>query len=81
MEASGYVYHCSAGETFDSVALNEYHSEKYAAELMSMNPEYCRVTTFTGKEVLFLPVIVIPEIQNGAGNSAIPTTAPWKEDV
>jgi len=79
MEASGYVYHCAAGETFDSVALNEYRNEKYAAELMSMNPEYCRVTTFTGKEVLILPVIVIPEIQSGTVNSSIPTTAPWRE--
>ena len=35
MEYSGYVWPCSAGETFDEIALMVYGNEKYAAELMS----------------------------------------------
>ena len=40
VELSGYVYRCSAGETFDMVALNIYDHEKYAADLMNANPGY-----------------------------------------
>ena len=80
MEASGYYYHCVAGESFDSVALAYYGNEKYSAELLSMNPEHCRVTTFTGNEVLILPVIEVPENELGAdADYELPTKAPWKE--
>ena len=80
MEDSGYRYICAAGESFDSVALVKYQDEKYAADLMCMNPELDRVQTFTGGEVLILPVVEVPEnaLENGA-DSALPTTAPWKE--
>jgi len=80
MEENGYVYFCSAGETFDSVALKYYGNEKYAAELLSMNPELCRVTTFKGDEVLILPEIDMPENELGPdADYELPTTAPWKE--
>ena len=80
MEDSGYIHYCSAGETFDSVALAEYGSEKYAADLMCMNPEYCRVTTFCGDEVLIIPVVDVPENELGdAPDFNLPSIAPWKE--
>lgn len=38
MELSDYIYTCSAGETFDSVARNVYGDENYAPELLCSNP-------------------------------------------
>ena len=77
VELSGYVYRCSAGETFDKVALNIYDHEKYAADLMNANPGYVRRAVFRGDEVLSLPVVEIPENENE--NEYTPSTAPWKE--
>lgn len=76
-ELSGYVYRCSAGETFDKVALNIYDHEKYAADLMNANPEYVHLAVFTGDELLSLPVVEIPE--NESENEYAPSAAPWKE--
>lgn len=73
---SGLTYKCSAGETFDSVALRVYGDEKYACELLGANPALCRVPVFTGGEALALPVVAIPE---GGGREYTPATAPWKE--
>ena len=77
VELSGFVYRCSAGETFDKVALNIYDHEKYAADLMNANPGYVRRAVFQGVEVLSLPVVEIPENENE--NEYAPSTAPWKE--
>ena len=77
VELSGYLYRCSAGETFDRVALNIYGREKYAADLMNANPEYARRLVFTGDEVLSLPVVEAPE--EDQENEYTPGTAPWKE--
>lgn len=77
VELSGYLYRCSAGETFDGVALNIYGREKYAADLMNANPEYARRLVFTGDEVLSLPVVEAPE--EDQENEYTPNTAPWKE--
>lgn len=77
VELSGFVYRCSAGETFDMVALNIYNHEKYAADLMNANPGYVRRAVFRGDEVLSLPVVEIPENENE--NEYAPSTAPWKE--
>ena len=71
MEYSGYVWPCSAGETFDEIALMVYGNEKYAAELMSFNPEMAWVTFFQGGEKLRLPLFS-PE------TTETPTAAPWK---
>lgn len=76
VELSGFVYRCSAGETFDKVALNIYDHEKYAADLMNANPGYVRRAVFRGDEVLSLPVVEIPENENE--NEYAPSTAPWK---
>ena len=77
VELSGFVYRCSAGETFDKVALNIYDHEKYAADLMNANPGSVRRAVFQGDEVLSLPVVEIPENENE--NEYAPSTAPWKE--
>lgn len=72
---SGYLYRCSAGETFDQVALNIYGHERYAADLMNANPGYVHLAVFAGSEALSLPVVEIPENRN----EYAPTKAPWKE--
>ncbi len=74
MELSGYGYTCAAGETMDSVALDIYGDEKYAAELMAANPEYTGQAVFFGMEKLRLPVV---EVQGQTAEE--PTEAPWKE--
>lgn len=73
MELSGFGYPCSAGETFDSVALAVYGDEKYAADLLNANPALCRKMVFTGGETLLLPVVYIAE------DSYTDTAAPWKQ--
>lgn len=77
MNLTGQVYLCSAGETFDSVALTLYGEEAYAAELLNANPSLCRKPVFTGGEVLALPIVEI--VENTSGNTYMPAKAPWKE--
>lgn len=76
MVLSGSEYLCSAGETFDSVALTVYGHEKYACELLNANPALCRKPVFTGGELLALPAVDVPEDESG---KYMPATAPWKE--
>lgn len=78
MTLSGRTYVCSAGETFDSVALAVYGDEAFASELMSANPKYSTEPVFTGGEVLELPVVEVQEADDGEGTYA-PAPAPWKE--
>lgn len=75
MTLSGYTYRCSAGETFDSVALGIYGDEKYAAELLCANGKYCEKLVFTGGEELEIPVVAAVMEENGR----MVGTAPWKE--
>lgn len=75
MTISDYVYRCSAGETFDSAALAIYGDERYAAELMSANPELCGNLYFSGGENLRLPVVETVKRDDGQTVK----TAPWKE--
>lgn len=79
MRLSGRAYHCSAGETFDSIALFAYGSEVYASELLSANPLYCNRLIFTGGETLNLPVIDVVPIDQAEDEFFMPATAPWKE--
>lgn len=79
MEMSEYVYRCSAGETFDSVALTVFDDEKYAPELLCANPEQDGKLVFDGGEILRLPVIDLPENDNETDTTVIPDKAPWKE--
>ena len=76
MDLSGYLYKCSAGETFDTIALAIYGNEKYAAELMAANPELVRVAMFVGGEVLRFPVVEIAEDESDV--TSAPAVAPWK---
>ena len=78
MMMSEYIYKCSAGETFDSIALDVYDDEKFAAELMSVNPEQCDKLVFDGGEELRLPLI---EFLDDDEDDVDVTTdkAPWKE--
>ena len=78
MDISDYVYLCSAGETFDSVALYMYEDEKYAAELLCANPEESDKAVFQGGEVLRLPEIEVPD-EDSDEVSATAEKAPWKE--
>lgn len=75
MQLSGYVYYCSAGETFDSVALAVFGNEKYACELMNANPGICHISVFAGGEVIWTPILNLPS----EGKDAAPSVAPWKE--
>lgn len=76
MVLSGFTYTCTAGETFDSVALQHYGDEKYACELLNANPALCRVVVFAGGEQLLLPVV--ETVEDESGNEYAPVTAPWK---
>ena len=67
---SGVMFHCSANDSFDSLALAIYGDEKYAADLMNANPALCGMTVFNGGEVLRLPNLASP--------SKSESTPPWK---
>lgn len=74
---SGNLYKCSAGETFDGIALAVYKNEKYACDLMAANPWYVMKTMFEGGELLALPIVEAPE-QDGE-EEYTSAVAPWKE--
>lgn len=73
---SGNAYKCSAGETFDGIALAVYKDEKYACDLIDANPWYATKIAFEGGELLALPIVEIPEQGEEAYESAV---VPWKE--
>lgn len=77
MELSGMIYQCSAGETFDSVALEVYGDSNFAADLLSANPSHCRKGVFNGGEELELPVVEVAE--EGSSEDYTASNAPWKE--
>ena len=77
MTLTGLTYTCSAGETFDKVALEVYGDEKYACELLNANPKLCLLTEFAGGEILQLPEVYFPPDDNV--DEAMPARAPWKE--
>ena len=70
------TYRASAGESFDLVALLVYGDEKYAAELMNANPDYCGLVVFAGGETLVLPELQIPAHNDEAALAN--TIAPWR---
>lgn len=85
MTLSGLTHTCQAGETFDSIALDEYEDEKYACELLNANPAYSHIPIFSGGEVLQLPVVEVVEDEDedidpdADEESIMPVTPPWKE--
>lgn len=76
IQYSGYEYHAAANESFDSIALTIYGDEKYAAALMTANPEYCGQFAFGGGEILLLPTLEVPTDSDEAALAN--TIAPWK---
>ena len=74
MDMTGLQYVCAGGETFESIARGLFDDEKYAAELMCVNPELCNLSVFTGGEEVLIPVI-----DTEADENQTPTKAPWKE--
>lgn len=77
---SGYVYNCSAQETFDIVSLVLFGDEKYAADLMDANPEYAGIIEFSGGEQLVIPSLDIPEDEEDEEEDELAATnAPWKD--
>lgn len=76
MNVTGKTYTCIAGETFDMVARKLFGKEKYAAEILSVNPENCRKSLFSGGEKLRIPDITLPT----EGEEALPEAAPWREE-
>lgn len=79
MEMSGYVYTCSAGESFDSIARDIYGDEKHAAELLCANPEQGGKLIFAGGEALYLPVVAVRPEAETEEEALEPDAAPWKE--
>lgn len=77
MRLSDTQYVCSAGETFDGVALIVYGDEKYTADILNANPALCQTLVFSGGEVLDLPVVEIPDSED---EEYMPPVAPWKEE-
>lgn len=76
IQYSGLQYNVAANESFDSIALAVYGDEKYAADLMDANPNYCGQTVFDGGEALLLPVLDVPTQNDEAALAN--TIAPWK---
>jgi hypothetical protein len=76
MKTTEGIYLCSAGESFDGIALQVYGAERYAAELLCANPGLCRISVFHGGERLRLPAVELPEER---GERYAPAKAPWKE--
>lgn len=76
MKIEGRDYLCSAGETFDSVALVVYGDEIYASELLNANPALCEKLVFDGGERLSLPMIELPDADSPEAYA--PANAPWK---
>ena len=78
MEYRGCADVCSAGQTFDSIALEIWNNEKYAADLLCANPEYCAQQVFAGGEEIYLPVVEVLE-EDADMTVSEPVTAPWRE--
>lgn len=70
-------YRCAGGETFDSVALMLYGDEKYAAQLMTINPELVGAHMFAGGEMLRLPDITVTD--ETAEEEYAGSVAPWRK--
>lgn len=68
-------YICSAGETFDSIALRLYGDEGYAQSLLQANPALCSILVFRGGERLKTPAA--PKRQGST--AAMSDIAPWRE--
>ncbi len=57
------------GDTFDMIALDFYHNEKYASKIIQANPEYATTLVFDAGTVLKIPILT---------ETASGTLPPWK---
>jgi hypothetical protein len=64
-----YEYTTLQGDTFDSISLDFYNSEKYAHLIMAENPEYIETIVFSSGTLLKIPAI---------STSAPSSLPPWK---
>lgn len=78
MTMTNYVYICSAGETWDGIARVMYGDEKYAAEILTANPEESDKQVFVGGEILRMPYVELP-VKSDSDYTVTPDKAPWKE--
>lgn len=77
MTLTGYMYVCSGGETFDSIAWDLWGDENRAAELLCANPEHATRQVFLGGEELYIPEVEVQEMD--ADLTTTPEKAPWRE--
>jgi phage tail protein X len=59
-----YEYKTVQGDTFDSISLDFYGSEKYVHEIMNMNPSHIRAVTFSHNTTLKIPLIDTTDTNN-----------------
>lgn len=55
--AKHYKYKTLQGDTFDSIALDFYKSEKRSGDIMQANPEHIDTIVFSAGTELKIPVI------------------------
>lgn len=65
-----YRYKTLQGDTFDSIALDFYNSEKYANIIMQANPKYVSTLVFDAEVELIIPIIQ---------EETTSTLPPWKQ--
>jgi len=63
-------YMTIAGDSFDSVALDFFDDEKYATDIIRLNPEYAGTLVFAADVELKIPVFI---------PSTSSTLPPWME--
>lgn len=71
------TFTCAANDSWDLISLMFFKNERYAPDLMNVNPEYCGQATFRGGEVILIPDI--PEAEETEEAQLANTSAPWKE--
>lgn len=65
----GFDYITMAGDTFDILALDAYHDEFQAAEIIRENPQYAHVIIFDAGVKLRIPYLSVKPPE---------TLPPWK---
>lgn len=69
MATEYYQYKTLQSDTFDSISLDFYNTEKHASIIMNANPTYIKTLLFSSGITLKIPVI------NTNNNEVLP---PWK---
>lgn len=69
-KAGSFTYTTRTGDTFDSLALRFYNSEKLSTWIIANNPDCARVLIFDYGVTLKIPIL--------SGVSSAKTVAPWR---